>query len=56
MGPELALPVTFAATLSREAACRREEPTTATAPSDLDAGAKSKGFDVSDASTPGEVA
>jgi hypothetical protein len=39
MGPELALPTAYAATLSREAASRREETTTATAPSVRDGGA-----------------
>ena len=38
MGPELALPATFATTLSREAASRREESSTKTAPSDRDDG------------------
>lgn len=43
MGPELALPATFAATLSREAACRREETTANIAPSDRDDGPSTVG-------------
>jgi hypothetical protein len=41
MGPELALPATYATTLSREAACRREETNDNTAPCDPVDGASS---------------
>lgn len=55
MGPELALPATFAATLSREAACRREETTANTAPSGHVVGANSVVSETADEITPEEV-
>lgn len=56
MGPELALPAAYATTLSREAASRRAETTTATAPSDPDDGASSSLEPSGSEITPVEVA